>query len=40
MELCMCTQIADFGMARDVTDDTYYVTTGGKVPIRWTAPEV
>ena len=33
-------QIADFGMARDVTDDTYYVSTGGKIPVRWTAPEV
>ena len=27
-------------MARDVTDDTYYITTGGKIPVRWTAPEV
>ena len=27
-------------MARDVTDDIYYVTTGGKIPVRWTAPEV
>ena len=27
-------------MARDVTDDTYYVATGGKIPVRWTAPEV
>ena len=33
-------QIADFGMARDVTDDDYYVSTGGKIPVRWTAPEV
>ena len=33
-------QIADFGMARDVTDDTYHVSTGGKIPVRWTAPEV
>ena len=33
-------QIADFGMARDVTDDTYYVASGGKIPLRWTAPEV
>ena len=36
-----CTlQIADFGMARDVADDTYYISTGGKIPVRWTAPEV
>ena len=34
------TQIADFGMARDVADDNYYVTTGGKIPVRWTSPEV
>ena len=27
-------------MARDVADDNYYVTTGGKIPIKWTAPEV
>ena len=33
-------KIADFGMARDVADDTYYVTTDGKIPLKWTAPEV
>ena len=33
-------QIADFGMARDVADDTYYITSGGKIPVKWTAPEV
>ena len=33
-------QIADFGMARDVADDTYYFTKGGKIPLKWTAPEV
>ena len=33
-------QIADFGMARDVSDETYYITTGGKIPVMWTAPEV
>jgi len=33
-------QIADFGMARDVSDDTYYMSTGGKIPVVWTAPEV
>ena len=45
--LCYCTyillcavQIADFGMARDLTDDNYYITTGGRIPVRWTAPEV
>ena len=34
------TQITDFGMARDVADDSYYVNTGGKIPLRWTSPEV
>ena len=33
-------QIADFGMARDMENDTYYITSGGKIPIKWTAPEV
>ena len=27
-------------MARDVSDDTYYITNGGKIPVKWTAPEV
>ena len=27
-------------MARDVADDIYYVTTGGKIPAKWTALEV
>ena len=33
-------QIADFGMSRDLLDDNYYVTSGGKIPVKWTAPEV
>jgi len=33
-------QIADFGMARDVSDDIYYMSSGGKIPVKWTAPEV
>ena len=33
-------QIADFGMSRDLTDDSYYITSGGRIPVRWTAPEV
>ena len=32
-------QIADFGMSRDITDETYYISHGGKIPVRWTAPE-
>ena len=27
-------------MARDLMDDTYYTSSGGKIPIKWTAPEV
>ena len=32
-------QIGDFGMSRDLADDTYYVSHGGKIPVKWTAPE-
>ena len=34
------TQIADFGMSRDMYDSDYYLSHGGKIPIKWTAPEV
>ena len=27
-------------MSRDLDEGTYYVSHGGKVPIKWTAPEV
>ena len=33
-------QIADFGMSRDLADESYYVSHGGKIPVKWTAPEV
>ena len=33
-------QIADFGMSRDLMDEDYYVAHGGKIPVKWTAPEV
>ena len=32
--------IADFGMSRDLIDNNYYITSGGKIPVKWTAPEV
>ena len=32
-------KIADFGMARDLDCDYYVARTGGKIPVRWTAPE-
>ena len=40
MYMCGDTQIADFGMSRDLSDSDYYVSQGGKIPIKWTAPEV
>ena len=34
-------QIGDFGVSRDLLDDTYYTSKGGGlVPVKWTAPEV
>ena len=33
-------QIADFGMSRDLSDGDYYMSQGGKIPVKWTAPEV
>ena len=33
-------QIADFGMSRSLLDESYYVSHGGKIPVKWTAPEV
>ena len=33
-------QIADFGMARNLMDNDYYTSHGGQIPIKWTAPEV
>lgn len=32
-------QIADFGLSRDLQHDNFYVSQGGKVPVKWTAPE-
>ena len=26
-------------MSRDLADDNYYVSHGGKIPVKWTAPE-
>ena len=33
-------KIADFGMSRDLMEGSYYVSHGGKIPVKWTAPEV
>ena len=32
-------QVGDFGMSRELADTDYYVSHGGIVPVRWTAPE-
>ena len=26
-------------MSRDLMDDDYYISHGGKIPVKWTAPE-
>ena len=26
-------------MSRDLADENYYISRGGKVPVKWTAPE-
>ena len=36
---CFLLQIADFGMSRALQDADYYVSHGGKIPVKWTAPE-
>ena len=33
-------QIADFGLSRDLDCSEYYVSMGGKIAVKWTAPEV
>ena len=33
-------QIGDFGLARDLGGEDVYLSRGGKIPIKWTAPEV
>ena len=38
--ITVLTQVADFGMARDLDEGSYYVSQGGKIPVKWTAPEV
>ncbi|CAI7999056.1 Ephrin type-A receptor 3 [Geodia barretti] len=32
-------KIGDFGMSRDLEDSDYYITHGGIIPVKWTAPE-
>ena len=28
-----------FGLSRDLREDSYYISHGGKIPVKWTAPE-
>eukprot|EP00731_Ephydatia_muelleri_P014771 Em0008g491a len=35
---CVC-KIADFGLSRNLDEETYYFSHGGMVPVKWTAPE-
>ena len=37
--IAFSSQIADFGMSRHLDDDSYYITKGGRIPLKWTAPE-
>ena len=39
IEIEIHTQVADFGMSRALQDTDYYVSRGGKIPVKWTAPE-
>jgi ephrin-B len=32
-------KVADFGMARDLDEGSYYISHGGQIPVKWTAPE-
>jgi hypothetical protein len=38
--LILLAQVSDFGLARESADSNYYVSKGGALPVRWTAPEV
>ena len=41
ISIIIAVQVTDFGMARDLEDETYFIAAkGGKLPIKWTAPEV
>ena len=33
-------QIADFGMSRNLQGESYYISQSKKIPLKWTAPEV
>ena len=35
----MLLKIADFGLSRDLQSEEFYLAHGGKIPVKWTAPE-
>ena len=37
--LVRCIQIADFGLSRDLQKEDFYLSKGGRIPVKWTAPE-
>ena len=37
---CYLLQIGDFGLARDLIGCEHYISKGGQIPVKWTAPEV
>ena len=39
IHVTFCSKIADFGLSRALQDADYYVSRGGKIPVKWTAPE-
>lgn len=32
-------QIGDFGLSRDLQSEDFYMSHGGKIPVKWSAPE-
>ena len=32
-------QIGDFGMSRELIEEDSFIARGGKIPVKWTAPE-
>lgn len=36
---CDCIKLADFGLSRTVQESSYYISSKGKLPIKWLAPE-
>ena len=39
LRMLIVMQIADFGLSRDLQNENFYLAHGGKIPVKWTAPE-